>query len=442
MTINLIKQLQNTNSRLEKEKLLTDAWYNNERDFFIAAKLVYDPLVTFGIAKVAEIVDDDSFQGTYTFKDFLMLLDQLEKRALTGNAARNAIHSAAEQCSTEVWNLFFRRILLKDLRIGVEDKTINKVLKAIAKSDPSAIDYIIPIFSCQLASSSTDHEAKIAGNMLLDNKLDGTRFLTILNKDNNTIKQYTRNGIENNNFSDICEMLLPLLKDIPISLVLDGEMVSRSFQELMTQINRKDNVNTNDAKLALFDVIPLSDFRNGICHIPQQKRHDMLVELSGLLQLYTKGKVYIIPKLLVNVDTDEGKQMLDEFNQTSLDAGYEGIVIKNSNAPYETKRTTSWLKLKPHRTVDLTIVGFEEGTGKYKDTLGALVCDGFDDKKHIITNVGSGLTDDLRNYIWANRDMIVNTVVEIACDCITKNQNDSHYSLRFPRFKCFRKDKI
>lgn len=437
--VTVIKQLAGTTSRNDKEAILEQAWNSGERNFFIGAKLAYDPMITFGVAKVAELVEDDGVKGTFTFRDLLALAEKLRLRQLTGNAARDAINAAAEKSSFDEWNLFYRRILLKDLRAGMEEKTINKVLEKVSKTDRSALGYMIPIFSCQLAKPAEDNPKKMRGEKLCDVKLDGVRLLTVLDKETGTIKQYTRNGKENNNFAGLTNSLLPLLNDIPVSIVLDGEVVSRNFQELMTQVNRKEGVDTSDAKLALFDVVSLSDFKAGICKVTQKERHKNLVGLTALLQKYTNGSVYVIPKRTINLDTPEGKEAMRQFNIETLAAGYEGIMIKDPDAPYETKRTAAWLKIKPVISVDLEIVAVEEGTGKYVGMCGALVCEGEDSGKKIRTNVGTGLTDEQRKDIWANRDAIIGRIVEIQADAITKDRTeDEYFSLRFPRNPKFR----
>jgi DNA ligase-1 len=97
----------------------------------------------------------------------------------------------------------------------------------------------------------------------------------------------------------------------------------------------------------------------------------------------------------------------------------------------------AWLKLKPFIEVSLTVTAVEEGTGKNIGRLGALVCEGTDDGKDIVVNVGSGFTDNMRECFWEARDDLVQKVVEVSADAITQNQ-DGTYSLRFPRFLCFR----
>ena len=147
--------------------------------------------------------------------------------------------------------------------------------------------------------------------------------------------------------------------------------------------------------------------------------------------------VSILGQELVDLDTNQGRIRFKEINATAIAGGYEGIMIKDLNAVYECKRNVAWLKQKPFIEVSLTVVGTEEGTGKNVGRLGALIVEGIDDGKLIRTNVGSGLTDVERNNFWLARNGINGKIVEVRADAVTQNQ-DGSYSLRFPRFKCFR----
>jgi DNA ligase-1 len=139
----------------------------------------------------------------------------------------------------------------------------------------------------------------------------------------------------------------------------------------------------------------------------------------------------------VDLDTSEGHDVMHRFAEASVKQGYEGIMIKSMDAPYECKRSDFWMKWKPTISVDLAIVGFEEGTGRNKGRLGAIICEGEDNGRHIRVNVGSGLTDSNRDEYWSSRDDLLGHLVEVQADAVTQNQ-DGSYSLRFPRFLRFR----
>jgi len=190
----------------------------------------------------------------------------------------------------------------------------------------------------------------------------------------------------------------------------------------------------------LFDILPLEDFKAGICPMNQMDRHAGLVELAADLQEISGDRIYVIPKMIVDLDTKEGRDKMKEFYEETVEAGYEGIMVKDVGAPYKCKRRTAWLKWKPVFEIDLEIVGVEEGKpGKRRDgKLGALICEGKEDGKFIRVNVGGGYSDKQLDDFWKNQDDLIGEIVEIEYDAITKSEDGDHYSLRFPRFKRFR----
>lgn len=443
-TLDIVRSLAATTSRTEKEEIISKAFLSGNREFFIGAKLANDKLISFGVKKVALIEEeDDGDPGTFSFDDFRDLCDKLSERKLTGHAARDAIFDAASQSNISRWNEFYRRILLKDMKIGCETSTINKVLGNLSKVAPEAKEYIIPVFACQLAKDGGDETVakKIKGVKFLDLKLDGVRLLTVLDKRNRTVTQYSRNGHVIESFPTIREALEGMLDDLPGSVVLDGEVVSGSFQELMTQLQRK-NPDDSSARLALFDVIPLDDFLEGYCPLTQRERHETLTlfETSGLLKKATNRLCYVLPKIEVDLDTPEGQQTFKEFNHNAIEAEFEGVMIKDPEAPYTGKRTFAWIKLKPFIEVTLKAVSLEEGKddSKYKGTLGAIVFEGEDDGRHIVVNVGSGITDDERDMWWNDPNLIIGMMGEVRADAISKPMEGDVWSLRFPRLKGWR----
>ena len=424
----IIQKLQADNSRLAKEAIILEAMQEGLDEFFEGIKMALDPLHTFGVKQVPER-DDSPGQGCdwTVFKD---LAYKLAQRELTGHAARDAIELVMQTATQEQWNDYYRRILIKDLRCGVSEKTVNSVAKKNKFEQ-----YKVPVFSCMLAHDSANHEKKMIGMKMLDYKLDGVRVLAIYNKDNNTVTMYSRNGKQFLNFGHVeKEIIDKLSSKFTESMVLDGEMVSSSFQALMKQVHRKDNVEATDAKYALFDILTLDEFQKGKSILGCRGRHNALVEL-----ITDTDHMFVVDKVECNLDTQEGQKIFSDYNKIAIEKGFEGIMIKDVDAPYECKRSHFMLKAKPFIEVSLEIKDTEEGTGRNAGKLGALICEGKDDDKFIRVNVGSGLTDDNRDTFWADRERLVGQIVEIRADAITQNQDtENEWSLRFPRFMRFR----
>jgi DNA ligase-1 len=167
----------------------------------------------------------------------------------------------------------------------------------------------------------------------------------------------------------------------------------------------------------------------------QRRRLEFLNNFANIFK--DTGCIELLPYKEVNLDEFLGDIEYRDYNKEMVAAGYEGIMIKDPDAKYECKRSTSWLKQKPFIEVSLEIKDIEEGTGRNVGKLGAFVCEGVDDGKAIKVNVGSGFTDGNRSEYWDGRDSILGQVVEVRADAITQNQ-DGTYSLRFPRFMRFR----
>ena len=435
VAVDWINDLESSDSRIHKENVIEKALMaaklgsSGAQCFLYNCYLAYNPFFTFNVKKVPEtkgLVNKDNPWVT-----FWGLVEALRTRSITGNRARDKIDEISQQFDSDEWNGLARRVLIKDLRCGISEKTLNKVL--------GKTDWRIPIFSCQLAQDSTDQPKKLRGIKRLECKLDGARVLAVVNGDVCTL--YSRNGKEFENFPQIADFIEENRKAFQFGTgfagqyVLDGEIVGESFQALMKQAQRKSNARTENMVYHVFDILPLSEFRDGFCNIQQHKRIDLLKRTRA--HLPENGCVRVMPGMDVDLDTAEGHDIMRRFAEDAVTEGYEGIMIKSMDAPYECKRSDFWMKWKPTITVDLNIVGFEEGTGRNAGRLGAIICEGVDNERTIRVNVGSGLSDANRDEYWLNRDTLLGNVVEVQADAVTQNQ-DGSYSLRFPRFLRFR----
>lgn len=435
MSAGWIRDLESSDSRLHKESVIEKALMAanlgsaDAQAFLFNCYQAYNPFYTFNVKQVHEtkgLVDQPN-----PWPRFWGLLEALRTRSISGNAARTAILDISEEFDSEEWNTVCARVIRKDLRCGISEKTLNKVL---GKSH-----YKIPVFSCQLAQDSNDHPAKLRGVKRLEVKLDGVRVIAIVSGSSCTL--YSRNGKELANFPQVAEALLDNRKAFQYGrgtgghYVLDGEIVGESFQKLMRQAHRKSDAETDGMVYHIFDIIPLDAFKEGHWNVQQHKRNEWLE--SARSQLMDTDCLRIVDGLDVDLDTAEGHDIMQRYAEDAVAKGFEGIMIKDVGAPYECKRSSFWMKWKPVISVDLTVVGFEEGTGRNLNRLGAIICEGEDNGRPIRVNVGSGLSDSDRDEYWRNRHNILGHLVEVQADAVTQNQ-DGTYSLRFPRFLRFR----
>lgn len=438
----IIQQLEATSSRLEKEKILEDNWPN--REFKEGLKLALDPLITFGIKQIPEKVGGEpwptikehvnrndqhwiSGDTLLTYHDFKYSSDLLSSRQCTGNNAKAEIEGMIGRCETnDEWNYWYRRILLKDLKCGISEKTVNKMY---GKG-------FIPIFGCMLAKDGSEIWDTLKQECIVEYKLDGVRCIAMI--ENSECILYTRSGRVIENFPHINKALG---KEYYNGYVLDGELMGSDFQLLMKKLNAHRDSHLKKKEdfkeyLAVFDILTIEEFKAGKCDKPQLERKKQLDNLfRGDVDLFWNPAVHSVNYDVLDLSKAHDNDRMMEINAAGLQQKFEGIMVKPSDRPYVVKRSDAWLKIKPYIEVTLEIKDIEEGTGKNIGKLGALICEGSDSGKFIKVSVGSGLSDDDRDSIWDNSKDYIGRLVEIRADAITKAEDSDHWSLRFPRFK-------
>jgi len=455
----ILAEIAATDSKLAKQAIIEREAKAGNDDFFRGVRAACDQVITFGVKAVDEKPTkrpNEPEPKGLTSEMFFKLAEKLAKRELTGDAAQVAIAHARNQATAEEWNGWYRLVLIKDLKAGFSETTVNKVC------DTKFPQYAVPLFECQLAHDSNNHEEKLVGKKLVDTKLDGMRVLTIVYP-SGKVDQFSRNGKELVNFTKIKDQLSKIAIFFGKPIVLDGEVMSASFQDLMKQARRKTDVQADDAVLNLFDIIPLEDFQAGICKFRQLDRsYSLSVWFENVKDRLPN--VNVLGQEMVDLDTAAGQERLSEINKIALAGKYEGIMMKDPEAPYECKRSVSWLKLKPFIEETLTVVDVEEGSAdsKFVGTMGAVVFEGDVDGKHVKVNVGSGYSVQQRAQIWATHTGkpvawkkkvdgrwktiteqpapggMIGMLGEVRADALTKSDSNEFYSMRFPRFKIWR----
>lgn len=411
-------------SRKHKQDVLTK--YKDDDVIKQYLKIAYDPYTVFGIStkKLSKIARPiDWFHAATVFELFDYLTTHNTGTLEDVAACQEMMFCAAELDGT--LECLLSDLICKDLSIGCDAKTINSVIPGL-----------IPTFNVMLAEKYFDKPERVEGKRFaLTTKIDGGRIIAL--KENGSVSFYTRAGQRYEGLVDLEKDMTELLPD---GICLDGEITllnnkgipSKEAYKQAMKITRKDG-EKHGVKMLVFDFMSAEQFRNQYCPSDWSARRTTVEAIFGCAK-QPLAYFELLPVLYCGADTT----MITKFLDEAIADDQEGVMINICDAPYEFKRTTNLLKVKKMQTMDLQIVGFEEGSGKYANTLGAILVRY---KNGNVVKVGSGFTDWLRSEVWNNRSKYLDVICEIQYFEETTNQ-DGGESLRFPIFKDFRYDKV
>lgn len=161
--------------------------------------------------------------------------------------------------------------------------------------------------------------------------------------------------------------------------------------------------------------------------IPYNKRwEELLSRFAGK----NEGDFRLVKSKIVNSENEA-----QDFYQKMIAQGEEGAILKNFDFLWEGKRVRGVGKMKEVIDATLKVVGVEEGTGKNKGKLGALVCESQDGR--IKVNVGTGFSDEQREMFWSTPPKFA----DVAYNAIIDDKSTRQKSLFLPRFVKERADK-
>lgn len=420
--LDILESLESDNSRLFKEEVL----HKNCSNYLLKRVFVIvgDPYMNFYVCKikapkpaVSQTIADDG--AVVAFLD--LLEGDLSTRKITGNAAKAAVEKFFTGLN-EKQAKWCMRILLRNLRVGVSESIVEKTW-------PGAVTK----FSVQLAESLASHHETGIGIVIdgpvnfpvrVEPKLDGLRCIAV--KKNGVVTMFTRSGSQIDTLPTIKRTLEGAEWD---NFVLDGECLGSSWNEsasvIMSHKTAKDDSCIN---FHVFDALHFDEWHDQLCGVWLEDR----VKLVGELIQNIPDNSCIVQVAGITVKSTDG---LMKFYSRSMEAGYEGIMLKDLNAPYTFKRTSNVLKLKPVSTFEGTIVSHYEGNrGSKREGMWG----GFHVvmPNGIVTKVGGGFNDKIRAEISIDPDAWIGKIVEVEGqpDPLTVDGLTSDGKVRFPVF--------
>lgn len=420
-------QLKWASTQAEKSIVIKEA--KTDKDYLNFLKFVLNPRVVTGISKaklsrsIASVNDLRNIESTDSFFDICDYLT-IHNTGRDIDIARVQMYIRdAQKCEEDDYTSFLEDVFTKNLKLGVEAKTVNKVLKMT----------VIPDWQVQQAYSIDKYKMKPNEWFSLSQKLNGIRC-TVYNG-----RPFSRQGIE---FTGINHILNELNKVFNLSCsVIDGELIRKNTDNLPDNENFTIgtgviNSNAEDKtciEYVIFDVIPKDDF-DGINKGDNkyQSRLKAIETYEKSIKDYGCKHIRIVPRFYQGTDTSQ----IDKWLNYACKHNMEGLML-NRDTDYRCTRHNGILKIKRFYTMDLPIIAVEEGENRLQGTLGALVVRYKDNE----VRVGSGFDDETRAAVWASPNDYIGQFVEVKYKDFTRDKKTGKESLQFPVFVRFRTDK-
>ena len=418
-----VEEINKENGRLYKQSVLRK--YKDDPVIHRYLKIAFDPYAVYGIStkKLNKSVGGNDITGVDSIFELFNYLTRY-------NTGTDRVISLCQDFITNVEasdpaaaNLL-EKLICKDLVIGCDAKTINKEIPGC-----------IPAFNVQLAQKYFEKPERVEGKTFaITTKIDGGRIIAIKDPAG-MVSFYTRAGQKYEGLVDLeaafSDSIWPngIVLDGEITIIDDAGIPSKEAYKKAMKITRSDG-DKHGLKMKIFDVLTYDEWINQECeHTYDQRR----LLLNNLGYCYRSPYFELLPELYRGTDTSKILELLDE----AIANQEEGVMINICDAKYEFGRTWNLMKVKKMNTLDLEIVGYEEGSGRLAGTLGAIHVRY---KNGNIVKVGSGFTDELRALIWLEPSDFVGKIAEISYFEESSNASGG-VSLRFPIFKDFRYDK-
>ena len=255
--------------------------------------------------------------------------------------------------------------------------------------------------------------AKWAPPYICQPKYDGVRCRAIPLAGANGEKCLLLSSEENVIFS--VPHLNEIIGGLNLKSELDGELYCHgmSFEQIVSITSRTVNLHPDYKRIQFhcFDIVNSE---------PQMKRSLIIENLRGL-----NTHIVVAPFWLCE-NLDDIMRTHDKLQEL----GYEGIIVRHTQAPYELKRSLYVMKFKSKREDDYEIIGYQEEIsieGRAKDSLGALICKSGDGNTF---SVGSGFSQEQRYNLWQSREELTGKTAKVKYQHLTTGK-------QVPRFPVF-----
>jgi len=338
------------------------------------------------------VVSTSQLDPVASWRAFRKLTAQLKNRELTGNEAKRDTQRFLASCRP-LLTKWYCRILNRDLRCGVGLETVAKVFGDGFLLADSAQGAGWKYNGCALARDYAEvykvtarrGEVKPKFPLAVESKYDGERFNSICFPRDNSIFVLTRSGKRRQPIEQVeafRDQVLGFCSKLNEGvnpnrpLFLDGEFLARKWNDTSSIVRKTKNFDAElflrEVRVILWDWSPIDQYLAGRFDMKWLRRKAELLRCTGAVRPGDKlcrfaRNVWAAGHTLVY-----DQEQLDQAYEFRLDAGYEGVVLKDIEAPHYFKRTKYLVKLKPEDNVTARIVDLVAGEGQHSAVASAV----------------------------------------------------------------------
>jgi DNA ligase-1 len=410
-------------------------------------------------------------------------------RAATRDESRESLVEHVFTHTTARGAMYFTRMALNQMRIGVGAGTLARALAEAFGVEPAAVEHLYAMTNDigHVASQAKKGRRALARAGLtlfrpyqfmnahkvddpagIFKKFAGKRIIFEVKYDGARLQIHVRAGrpaevrFYSRRLNDDTAAMPDVVRALQKSwkggdAILEGEAVAfdpelkekQPFQSVLMRLGRvhgvEEKVREIPLALYLFEMV----YHDGedLMWLPQSERR------ARLSKLFRPSERVQMTEAVV---TDRPAEQ-EEFFRRALSEGHEGLVAKDPDASYVPgRRGESWLKIKPaFETLDVVVTGGIWGSGRRRGLLSSLIVSVRDRAEFkTVGKVGTGFSEETLRELTARlephvittrgRDVEIEpeTVIEVDFQDIQKTARyRAGYALRIPRFKRVRADK-
>lgn len=371
-------KLGSTSSRLEKEEILkaVEAAQPDANAVFLnIIKRTYDPREEFNLKDITNLPEPEK-GNKRTLYDLFSLLTKMASREVSGNNAKQEVANLLGNSNKSLAEIC-RRMIARDIQVGVGVKTINKVF------GPTVYEH--PYMRCSLLDSKTAKGLKFP--VFSQTKLDGSYVDIVVTSAG--VAYMTRSG-------QVLKLLNHPVRDAELvkaasGYVLQGEiLVKNETGEIMLREDgngylNSQEIDNNRIVFGVWDCVPYEDFMEKRSNVPYSVRFGVLGSIVSAL-----GTAWL--EVVETVMCENIDEVIEHFKKNRA-RGLEGTIVKNPTLLWKSHTSKEQLKIKVVAEGDLVVVGWNEGKGKNAGMVGSLICQSSDGLVETGVNI---LTDKLR----------------------------------------------